>query len=190
MRMANSDQRAKLLAAAVAYVVEVGPSVSLSALARAIGSNNRMLLYYFGSLDELLDEIVAEVLDGDTLISELRALLGAEGDIADRLDRAWRHIAAPRRRGHLRLFFARFGQVAFDPARHTTFLDRTRREWIAVVADALPASVADPQVVATALVSAWRGLQLQLLAGQPVSQLNAAHAALVRALVPDQVSPR
>ncbi|MEU4671555.1 hypothetical protein AB0F91_27150 [Amycolatopsis sp. NPDC023774] len=69
--------------------------VSLSELARGIGSHNRMLLYHFGSLDALLAAAVDGILRGTTLLDRLGELLPAKGTPAERVAAAWRHSANP-----------------------------------------------------------------------------------------------
>src|SRR6201999_844112 len=95
--------------------------LSLSELARGVGSNNRMLLYHFGSLDELVGTAVDEILGGTALLDRLKALLDGPGTRVERITAAWRHIAEPARLPHLRLFFARFGMAADVPDRHPEF---------------------------------------------------------------------
>ena len=53
----DSPERARLLGLATDLILREGViDMSLSAIARGIGSNNRMVLYYFGSKQGLLDE--------------------------------------------------------------------------------------------------------------------------------------
>ncbi|WP_460516022.1 TetR/AcrR family transcriptional regulator [Flindersiella endophytica] len=159
--------------------------LSLSELARGIGSNNRMLLYHFGSLDELLATAVDEILGGTALLDRLAALLGTPGTTADGMSAAWRHIADPARLPHLQLFFARFGMAADVPGRHPEFLAQTRERWTAVVAKRLrqDPAVAHPDHTATAIVALWRGLQMLLICGESRVTVDAAHDRAVAALL-------
>jgi AcrR family transcriptional regulator len=184
-------ERARLLGLTCDFLLTRGVvDLSLSELSRGIGSNNRMLLYHFGSLDALLGAAVDEILGGTTLIDRLRALLASPGTPADRVAAAWRHIAAPARLPHLQLFFARFGMAADVPGRHPEFLAQTRDRWVALVADALrdDPGVPRPEETAIAVVALWRGLQMALISGAEPAMVDAAHEQAVSALLPGGVS--
>ena len=179
-------ERARLLSLVRNHILEHGVvDLSLSELARAIGSNNRMLLYHFGSLDNLLTDAINNVLDGDALISRLSTLLGSSADAADGVATAWRHISDPTLLTHLRLFYARFGMAADRPEQYPDFLERTRAEWVTTVADALEHDrrITDPTDKAFAIVALWRGLQMLLIAGQSRAVIDRVHDDAVRALL-------
>ena len=184
-------ERARLLGLTSEFILRRGVvELSLSELARGIGSNNRMLLYHFGSLDELVGAAVDEILGGTALLDRLAALLDQPGTSAERIAAAWRHIADPDRLPHLRLFFARFGMAADLPGRHPEFLARTRELWTAAVAVALrkDPAVTSPDDIATAVVAMWRGLQMLLICGESPESVDAAHDRAVAALLPGQVA--
>lgn len=180
-------ERARLLRETCEFVIGRGVvDLSLSELARGIGSNNRMLLYHFGSLDGLLAAAVDEILGGTALLDRFGELLTGEGTTAERVAAAWRHIADPARRPHLQLFFARFGMAADVPGRHPEFLAQTRERWVEVVAEALrgDATVVRAEDTAMAIVALWRGLQMLLICGTPPAEVDAAHERAVAALLP------
>ncbi len=175
-------ERARLLALTRELLLVRGVTgLSLSELARSIGSNNRMLLYHFGSLDELLAAAVDDIIGGTALLDRLADLLRSPGGVDDRLVAAWRHIADPARMPHLRLFFARFG-MAVDRAEGD-LLAQVRDRWTAVVADALRGSVNDSDEVAVAAVALWRGLQIQLVCGEDRARLDAVHTRAIAGLL-------
>ncbi|MEU6131844.1 hypothetical protein ABZ805_21940 [Saccharopolyspora sp. NPDC047091] len=182
----GSGERARLLGLTREFVLARGViGLSLSELARGIGSNNRMLLYHFGSLDELLGAAIDEILGGTVLLDRIAELLRGPGGTADRLAAAWAHLADPDRLPHLRLFFARFGMAVDLPDKYAGFLAEVRDRWTAVVAEALrdAPEVADPEATAVAVVALWRGLQLQLICGEPRSRVDAAHVLAVGGLL-------
>jgi AcrR family transcriptional regulator len=181
-------ERARLLVLARDYVLTRGVvDLSLSELARGVGSNNRMLLYHFGSLDGILGAAVDEILDGTALTTRLGELLrcgdSSDDSLAERVGAAWRHISDPGRLTHLRLFFTRFGLAADNPDRYRDFLDRTRDEWTDTVAAALDGAVEEPRGTAIAIVGLWRGLQMLLIGGEPREAVDAAHDRAVAALL-------
>ncbi|HEX4251853.1 MAG TPA: hypothetical protein VH008_28605 [Pseudonocardia sp.] len=183
-------ERARLLGLVRDFILARGVvELSLSELSRGIGSNNRMLLYHFGSLDKILAAAIDEVLDGDLLISRLTELLHSRSSSAGRVTAAWRHISDPERLPHLRLFFARFGMASDSPQRYADFLVRTREEWTDIVAAALgdDEEIPDPLGTAVAIVGLWRGLQVLLISGEPQKAVDEIHdrsiAALLRPLI-------
>ncbi|HEY0497420.1 MAG TPA: TetR family transcriptional regulator [Kutzneria sp.] len=179
-------ERARLLALTRELILARGViGLSLSELARSIGSNNRMLLYHFGSLDELLGAAVDDIVGGTELLDQLAELLRPPGSAEDRLVTAWRHLADPARLPHLRLFFARFGMAVDRPERDAGLLVQVRDRWTAVVADALRGSpeVEDPDGVAITVVALWRGLQMQLICGEDRVRVDTVHAGAVAGLL-------
>lgn len=185
-------ERARLLGLARDYILEHGVvDLSLSELARGIGSNNRMLLYHFKSLDQILAAAIDEILDRSLLVAKLEELMLAEASSGERIAAAWRHISAPERLPHLGIFFARFGMASDQPDRYAPFLERTRTEWTEAVTVALADDdrIADPRRTAMAVVGVWRGLQVLLIAGDPLPTVDSAHALAMQALLPAYPGP-
>ena len=181
----GDDARRQLLERTRDFILEHGlVDVSLSELGRAIGSNNRMLLYHFGSLHDLLTEAVDEALGGDALSSELAELLRSDAPLAERLGATWARIAATEFRPQLRVFFARFGMGAEAPDRHRHFLLQTREAWVAMVQSVLAdEGIPDAHDRAVAIVSLWRGLQIALLSGESPETLERVQSAAAAAML-------
>jgi AcrR family transcriptional regulator len=181
----GEDARRQLLERTRDFILEHGlVDVSLSELARAIGSNNRMLLYHFGSLHDLLTEAVDEALGGDALSSELAELLRSDAPLAERLEATWARIAAMEFRPQLRVFFARFGMGTEAPDRHRQFLLQTREAWVAMVQSVLAdEGIPDAHDRAVAIVSLWRGLQIALLSGESPETLERVQSAAAAAML-------
>jgi AcrR family transcriptional regulator len=181
------SERARLLGLARDYLLEHGVvDLSLSELARGIGSNNRMLLYHFKSLDQILGAAIDEILDRSLFVAKLTELMLAEKTSGARIAAAWQHISNPERLPHLRLFFARFGMASDRPDRYGPFLERTRTEWTEAVAVALADDdqIPDPPRTAMAIVGVWRGMQVLLIAGEPRSVVDSSHTFAMKALLP------
>ncbi|HZZ45377.1 MAG TPA: TetR/AcrR family transcriptional regulator [Pseudonocardia sp.] len=181
------SERARLLGLARDYILEHGVvDLSLSELARGIGSNNRMLLYHFTSLDQILGAAIDEILDRSLLVAKLTELMQAQQTTGERIAAAWQHISDPERLPHLRLFFARFGMSSDRPDRYGPFLERTRTEWTEAVAAALSDDdrIPDPRRTAMAIVAVWRGLQVLLIAGDPRPVVDSSHTLAMKALLP------
>ena len=184
----STPERDRLLTLVVDHVLAHGTSgLSLSGLARTIGSNNRMLLYYFGSKEQLVDEACRLAVDRFPRVAGALQLLAADGPLEDRLHAVWSAVAHPDNTPFLQLFFERYGVALRDPPGHTAFLERMGiAGWPAEVAAALRAegfSGADARRCALELVALWRGLQLAVLSGVPRRELDAVHGGAVRRLV-------
>jgi AcrR family transcriptional regulator len=148
-RPVDPHRRAAVLANAADYVLERGlAGLSLRPLAKALGTSTRMLLYDFGSKEQLIHEILAEIRRRE------ESLLEAE---VHTLDDVWRWIAAPEREPFLRLFFEVYvgalGRKEAEPIVRD-WLEFLRTSWRPPVDEA----------TATLMVAVVRGLLLDRLA--------------------------
>jgi AcrR family transcriptional regulator len=97
------EQRAALLAGAVDHVLEHGMTrLSLRPLAAALGTSDRMLLYYFGTRDGLVVALLTEI--GERLRGHLTAAPTDPGSPADVLEQVWAAASAPDAEPYLRLY--------------------------------------------------------------------------------------
>ncbi|HYF46933.1 MAG TPA: TetR/AcrR family transcriptional regulator [Acidimicrobiales bacterium] len=176
------DRRAELLAGATAWATENGlATLSLRPLAKALGTSDRMLLYWFGSRDGLLAAIAEHA--GDALSLALPAVDPDAPPPSPRawLDGCWALFTDPGIRPAMALLFEldALGARAPGPARDAARGVGDR--WIGVVDDALAAlGVAEPgrqpltKVVAGALV----GLALDALVRDGLTRPDAAFDVL------------
>lgn len=133
-------ERERLLGLVAGYVLEHGiADLTLRRLGTAIGSNNRMLLYYFGSKEKLSAQaLLAASHRFPTFVAAMSGL-DAPGPLAERLEACWGGIAAPVNRPFLRLFFEVFGVAAHQPGRFDEFLTQVGHDWTNQVAGYLRA---------------------------------------------------
>jgi AcrR family transcriptional regulator len=182
-----SRERRRLLALVADHIVEHGVNdISLSSLARSIGSNNRMLLYYFGSKEDLLDEASLAALERFPGIHHLMGELDDDGPADVLLERAWARIADKRNRPFLRLFFELFSLHARHPDRNAVYFRRIATQWPEGVARLLVREGADPagaEECSIAIVGLWRGLQLSLLAGSDPEELRIVHSRTLASIL-------
>jgi len=163
----ESVSRERLLRATMDYVSEHGvANLSLRGLATAIGTSHRMLIYHFGSKEDLLIAVI------QTVEQEQRDLLGGF-DIdpslspSDLLRSMWRHISDPKLWPNERLFFEMYGQALQSRPRTGDLLDDIVESWLEPIAalrraQGVPARKALAQARLDLAVT--RGLLLDLLA--------------------------
>jgi AcrR family transcriptional regulator len=169
-----SDERDRLLAATVDYALEHGiGDVSLRQLADAIGTSHRMLVYYFGSKDELLVEVTKAVeqeqRDGIALVIDGVEDLGAQ----------WRRLTDPSMWPQERLFFELYAQALQGHAHASALLDGVVDDWLEpLTALAIKEGVPKGRARADArlALAVTRGLLLDLLATGDRKGVNAAMA--------------
>jgi len=175
----------RLLRLTAGYVLEHGiAGLTLRRLSTAIGSNNRMLLYYFGSKEQLIAHALLFASTGFPALSSAISALDGSEPLVDRLNACWAGIAAPENLPFHRLFFEVFGVAAHQPGRFDEFLASVGHDWVNQVAGYLRADGVPPSTAASLareLVALWRGLQFDLLSTGDADTVAATHSAAARA---------
>ncbi len=164
----STDRRTQLLERIVDHVLQNGIArLTLRGLAAAVESNNRMLLYYFGSLEELIITALHRAeLRFPSMTTILTDFADASVPIGRRVERAWATIADPANRPFHRLFFEIFGLAGYGQERFRELLGVIGTEWADSVAAAYVAEgLAQEQAESLAheTVALWRGFQATLL---------------------------
>lgn len=187
MPQPRTPEAARLLSLAADHLLEHGISgVSLSRLAKSIGSNNRMLLYYFVSKDQLFSAALDTAYARFPGLHGLMDALQEPGhDLLERIRVGWRTLRAEENRPYLRLFFESFAIAVRDPESNRAQLAGIGAEWPAGVtglftAHGYPADAA--RQAAVQLLALWRGLQFLLLEGTDAEELDIAHDRAVAEL--------
>jgi AcrR family transcriptional regulator len=171
------NPRDELLAAALAHVTEHGiGDLSLRALATALGTSHRMLIYHFGSRDGLLVELVRAVEQRER--DRLRAMTAdPQLSHAERAERFWTHLTDPALWPSERLFFELYGQALQGRPHALPLLDGVVTDWLDVIVEpAVAAGVPVERARADARLdlAVTRGLLLDLLATGDVDGVRAA----------------
>ncbi|MFD2415208.1 TetR/AcrR family transcriptional regulator [Amycolatopsis pigmentata] len=170
-RPADPERRGKTLARATDYVLEHGlAGLSLRPLATALGTSTRMLLYDFGSKEQLVSAILAEarrreaalLTDASAVESGRELLLGV-----------WSWISASERRPFLRLFFETYLDAITHPESYSAEGKAMVTDWLNTFATALAPGGDDP-VAATLVIAVIRGLLLDQLATGDQDRVDAA----------------
>jgi AcrR family transcriptional regulator len=179
---ARSPRRAELLDAAYIYALEHGlADMSLRPLAAASGTSPRVLLYLFGSKDELIKEILARSRreELDLVATALAEPAGQPGGYCLLVSRLWSYLSDPRQRGTIRLFVEAYAtSLRPDPGPWEGFARASITDWVGILADAQPELPrADAEAIASQTLALLRGLLLDLLARDDPAVGDSALAA-------------
>jgi AcrR family transcriptional regulator len=159
--VAGSAREVELLEKAYAYVLEHGLSdLSLRPLATAIGSSPRVLLFLFGSKDELVRRLLARA---------------REDELRDPVDvrAVWTWLSDPAHAGLLRLWTEAYARSLTDPSGPWgAFARATVEDWLGIL------DVDSP----TAVLALLRGAMLDLLATGDRARVDRALTAALAAL--------
>ncbi len=163
-RTADDQRRVELLELIVDYVMENGLSnLSLRPLAEAVDSSPRVLLYYFGSKEQLVCEVLMAA--GGRQRTIFDALPRNAASYRETVSAAWRAMSAPEHEPVFRLFFEVYGLSLQDPERFPGFLQRAVDVWLdylepSALRDGY--SKTDARAIATVILAGYRGFLLDL----------------------------
>lgn len=172
------EQREALLAGLVEHVLREGvATLSLRPLAAALGTSDRMLLYYFGSRDGLLVAVLGVV--GAQLQAGLGAALPGDRVRPARLvTDAWAALRAREVEAHLRLYLEISGLATRGREPFRTVVGQIADGWLQWVADRLDVPPEQRQATAAGVLAVIDGLLLTRFVTHP-EQADQAAAWLV-----------
>lgn len=158
-RRPQPERRAALLAACTDELLRHGLlELTLAKMAAAAGTSPRMLLYHFGTRDQLVLEALHEARRRQQdVFGELLALR-PDVSYATVLTEAWDAITAPELRPYLRLF-GQLYDLPPDQTPWTEFRVRSITDWLPTIEAGLRADGhPDAAALATAVIAVVRGL--------------------------------
>jgi AcrR family transcriptional regulator len=175
--MAPGEARARLLEAAIDYVVGHGlTDLSLRRLAAELGTSHRMLIHHFGSREGLWVAIIQEV-ERRQLAQIDELIPDPTASYADAMRAWWRHISNPSLWPNERLFFEVYGQALQGRPHAVDLLDGIVDSWLEP-ATAMGEAMGLPHDTARAAarlgIAVTRGLLLDLLATGDRAGVDAA----------------
>jgi AcrR family transcriptional regulator len=166
--MATSVRREELLEASVLYLIENGVAeLSLRPLAAAIGSKARLLVYHFGSKDQLLIEAMGLIRSrARQALETMMAAQAGGADIGELVRTLWKWSTSARNRPYLRLFFEMHGLALQYPRQYASYLQGSVDSWIELLTLALAHRLGRARAITTAtlIVGVIDGLLLDALA--------------------------
>jgi AcrR family transcriptional regulator len=163
----TSARKQELLEAAYGYILANGLSdMSLRPLAQAIGSSPRVLLFLFGSKEELTRALLARARADE--LNYLQRLRTGQDDIAATARDVWSWLAAPEHRPLLALWVEGYARSLLgEPGPWADFGGDTVRDWLELLACRQPAqrrATPEAETERTLLLAVLRGALLDLLA--------------------------
>lgn len=176
-RTPDEKRRAELLASIVDYVYEHGVSqLSLRPLGEAVGCSPRLLLYFFGSKEELVTQVLAAAgMRQRTVVNRLKMENMTTPARACR--EIWKAISEPKSEPIFRLFFEVYGLALQDRERYASFLKRVVADWLAFIARPMIAegwAPAEAEAFATVILAGFRGFLLDICATRERKRVNRA----------------
>jgi AcrR family transcriptional regulator len=168
-----TTRREEFAQAATDYVLEHGLiGLSLRPLAAAIGTSDRMLLYHFGSKDDLVAAVLRA--SNDRSVAEITALPPAP-DVRRAVLGLWAAMTTDQLERCQRTYVEAAALGLFGREPYATVVREANATWVSAVADHLVASgtTRAKAVRATVLLdAAFMGFQLDLPldAGDPAQQ--------------------
>ena len=154
------EQREAYLSGAVEHVLRRGVSgLSLRPLAAALGTSDRMLMYYFGSREHLLETVLDLV--GEELVAALsEAVPQGRSDPQVLLRVVWSIARDPAVEPVLRLYVEILGQAAAQVEPFPAAARRVAHRWLDWVEDRVDVPPADRGEAAAAILATLDGLLL------------------------------
>jgi AcrR family transcriptional regulator len=151
--------------------------VSLRPLAAAVGSSPRVLLYLFGSKDELVRALLGRARAEELALTQKLAAAGA-GDLATIAEELWRWLAAEEHRGLLTLWVEAYARSLVDPdGAWSGFARATVEDWLRLLGSRQsPAErrTGTGRAQRTLVLAVLRGALLDLLATGDLRRSTAA----------------
>lgn len=161
------SQRDRLLSAALDYARDnASPDFSLRALAAAIGTSHRMLVYHFGSREGLLIEIV-RAFEAEQCARMTALLEDDSRPLKERLNQLWRGFCAPEMHPREKLFFEVYAYALQGRDETREFLLELVEAWLAPLETVAARIGVDPDAQhasARLFLAVTRGLLFSLLA--------------------------
>lgn len=171
------ERKQELLDRMLAFALEQGISdASLRPLAAALGTNARMLIYHFGSKEEMVVELLdkARAAQEELLRSAVMELPADQ--LNEKLSRLWHALSSKRNESYARLFFEAYGLGVQGRSEYSVALKSS----VTYLGDLLEQTLAEAgksraeaRLQSSTLAATFRGLLLDLLVTNDRNRVNA-----------------
>jgi len=178
---ARAEATEALLAAAEALLVEVGyANITVRRLAERAGVNHGLVHYYFGSMQDLLLQVVQRFTEG--LVERQRAMYAADVPFIEKWRQAMRLLDEDAESGYQKVWFE-LQAMGWNDEGVRTRLRQVHQQWVDVLLPAFDAGLAelgaDPELyptkgIVSLVVTFNEGIMLERLSG-----VDSGHRALL-----------
>ena len=176
-RKIDAERRAALLDAVANHLGEHGMAdLSLRPLARAVGSSPRVLLYYFGSKEEMVVRALGRLRERQRVtyqrLKELPYQTPSEAGRA-----IWRHMSSPTNARLFRMSLEILVTALRQPDQFDEYLRASIEDWLGFLAPPLVRqgySEVEARSQATVVVAGFRGFLLDYLASHDQERVDRA----------------
>jgi len=184
-RTANAKRPEELLEEVTAYLTRNGiAELSLRPLAKAVGSSPRVLLYYFGSKEELVVMALARMRERQRVTYERMKSLPFETP-REACRAIWQHMSAPENEKLFRMSLEIFAMALRQPQKFAEYLRATIEDWLGFLSAPLEKkgySKDEARAHATVVLSGFRGFMLDYCASRDRARLDRAVELWLHAL--------
>ncbi len=157
-----SDRHKELLQLATAYMLENGvANLSLRPMATTLATSARMLVYHFGSKEELIVAITNEVRTRFQDALE-KAFAGPQAGAGHPLLTFWETLIDPDNLCYVRLLFEVEILAVQNPQTYSRYLDQTSTDWLEIIEHTLRPDIRS-RAMAALCYAVIDGLLLQVL---------------------------
>jgi AcrR family transcriptional regulator len=184
-RMADERRPAELLDAIVGYLIRHGVAeLSLRPLAKAVDSSPRVLLYYFGSKEQLVAEAVMRLRERQReSFGKMREARYEQPSDACRA--IWQAMSAPKAEKMFRLSLEVYSLALRHPRQFGDYLKSSIEDWLKFLSDPLLRKGLDKdeaRAFATVVIAGFRGFMLDYCASRDRERIDRAVEAWLRSL--------
>ncbi|HXE36061.1 MAG TPA: TetR/AcrR family transcriptional regulator [Verrucomicrobiae bacterium] len=176
-RTADLERPAELLDAVVKHLTENGVAeLSLRPLAKAVGSSPRVLLYYFGSKEELVVRALARMREKQRVTYERMKEFPYKSP-GEACRAIWRHMSAPENERLFRMSLEIYVMALRQPKTFAEYLRTTVEDWLGFLAPPLVRkgyTEADARAHATVVLAGFRGFLLDYCASGDRARIDRA----------------
>lgn len=176
-RTADETRPPELLDAIVAYLIKHGvANVSLRPLAKAVNSSPRVLLYYFGSKEQLLAQAIGRLRERQSAgFGQLRAASYATP--ADACRAIWQQMSDPRALTMFQLSIETYTRALRNRRSFASYLRSGVEDWLQFISRPLIEKGADAEnarLYATVVIAGFRGFLLDYCATRDRKRIDQA----------------
>jgi AcrR family transcriptional regulator len=186
---APSARQDELLELAYQYVLVHGlADMSLRPLAKAIGSSPRVLLFLYGSKDNLIRALLDRARSDELAAVAAFRETDSPADLIDSARQVWHWLADQGHRHLLGLWVEAYARSLVDPAGPWAgFAAQTVQDWLGLLASRQPPRRRGQAGAAerSAVLAVLRGATFDLLATGDVARTSQAVDLVLQALRPD-----